>query len=176
MDTTTSTSIETDFRNSRWFTRGWTLQELLAPSSVQFFDKNGVFLGDRISLQHDIADITEIPSQALQGMPLKDFKVAERKSCAKNRQTKLEEDEVYSILGLLGIYMPLIYGEGRESAFRRLSPELKEVRVDDADASTFRNIHWLIPRSLNNFFTGRSELIERVRAGFRLNESTSITE
>jgi hypothetical protein len=167
VDAAISTPFERDFRNSRWFTRGWTLQELLAPSSVQFFDKNGVLLGDRTSLRQEITDVTGIPSEALQGMPLEEFKIADRKRWAKNRQTKLEEDEVYSILGLLGIYMPLIYGEGRESAHRRLSRELKEVRLDKADTTIFENTYWLVPRSSNNLFTGRTKLIERIRDALR---------
>jgi hypothetical protein len=176
VDAATSSPIETEFRNSRWFTRGWTLQELLAPSSVEFFDKNSVPLGDRTSLKQEIKDVTGIPSKALQGMPLEDFKIAERKSWAKDRQTKLEEDEVYSILGLLGIYMPLIYGEGRESALRRLSRELKEVRLDKADTTIFENTYWMVPRSSSNLFTGRTKLIERIRAAIQSDNSLARTE
>lgn len=66
------------FKQSRWFTRGWTLQELLAPSSVEFFSCEGKSLGDKKSLEHQIYKITGISIQALQGSPLSDFSFAER--------------------------------------------------------------------------------------------------
>lgn len=68
------------FRKSRWFTRGWTLQELLAPKSVDFFSKEGALLGDKGSLEHTIHEITRIPIKALQGRPMSNFSVDERYS------------------------------------------------------------------------------------------------
>ena len=115
---------ESAFRNSKWFTRGWTLQELLAPCSVEFFSKEGKRLGDKGSLQQEIHEITGISLSVLQGAPLSQFGVDERLSWAENRQTMREEDKAYSLLGIFDVYMPLIYGEGRDNAFIRLREEI----------------------------------------------------
>ncbi|KAH8658829.1 heterokaryon incompatibility protein-domain-containing protein [Tricladium varicosporioides] len=112
------------FRKSKWFTRGWTLQELIAPASVEFFSKEGELLGDKTSLEGDICEITRIPVKALQGSPLPDFSVAERMSWAANRETHRQEDRAYSLLGIFDVSMPLIYGEGQHKAFDRLKEEL----------------------------------------------------
>lgn len=114
------------FQKSRWFTRGWTLQELIAPTSVEFFSAEGERLGDKISLAREIAEITGISIQALQGRPLGQFSVDERMSWAERRETKREEDIAYSLLGIFDIHMPLIYGEGRDRALFRLQKEIKE--------------------------------------------------
>ena len=114
------------FRESRWFTRGWTLQELLAPKSVEFFSKEGERLGDKQSLRDTIHEITGIPTKALLGRQLSEFGVDERFSWAANRQTKYEEDEAYCLLGIFGIYLPLIYGEKRLSAMKQLLNELEQ--------------------------------------------------
>jgi hypothetical protein len=111
---------EMAFRTSRWFTRGWTLQELIAPTSVEFFSKNWELLGDRNSLERYICEITRIPSRALRGSPLAGFSLTERMSWAETRQTAREEDIAYSLLGMFDVYMPLIYGEGRANAVGRL--------------------------------------------------------
>jgi hypothetical protein len=118
------------FRESRWFTRGWTLQELLAPKSVEFFSKQGFGLGSRESLRDVIHNITGIPVNALLGGQLSDFSVAERFSWAGNRQTMREEDSAYSLLGIFDIHLPLIYGEGRKKALKRLQKAIQ----DDVDA------------------------------------------
>jgi hypothetical protein len=108
------------FRKSRWFTRGWTLQELLAPASVEFFSAERELLGDKESLKHTIHEITGIPIEALSGSELSDFNIAERFSWAGNRQTTREEDGAYCLFGIFGVYLPLIYGEGKENALNRL--------------------------------------------------------
>jgi len=84
---------ESAFRESRWFTRGWTLQELIAPASVEFFSREGERLGDKKSLERQIHEITEIPVQALQGSSLSDFSVKERMTWAEKRKTKRKEDK-----------------------------------------------------------------------------------
>lgn len=117
-------SYESAFRKSRWFTRGWTLQELLAPASVEFFSKNWERLGDKKSLERLIHEITGIPIRALQGSPLSNFSVTERFFWAEKRETTREEDKAYSLLGLFNIQIPVLYGEGREHAFKRLSEEI----------------------------------------------------
>ena len=117
---------EPAFRKSRWFTRGWTLQKLLAPPSVEFFCSKGKRLGDKRSLKRQLHEITGIAAQALQDTPLSEFSFNERLSWAKSRQTKREEDKAYSLLGIFNIYMPLIYGEGMASAFKRLKEEINK--------------------------------------------------
>lgn len=113
-------TLELAFRASRWFTRGWTLQELIAPSSVEFFSREGHQIGDKNTLEQMIHEITGIAIPALQGTPLYRFGVDERLSWAENRHTMRGEDKAYSLLGIFNVYMPLIYGEGGESAFARL--------------------------------------------------------
>ena len=117
-------SFESAFRASTWFTRGWTLQELIAPRSVEFFSQEGNRLGDKKTLVRQVHDITGIAVSALQGASLSQFGVDERMSWAKNRQTKREEDVAYSQLGIFDVFMPLIYGEGRDSALNRLKREI----------------------------------------------------
>ena len=112
------------FRKSRWFTRGWTLHELIAPSSVEFFSIEGQLLGNKHQLEQQIHEITGIAITALQGHALADFSVAERLSWAESRETKREEDKAYSLLGIFNVNMPPLYGEGVESAFRRLHEEI----------------------------------------------------
>jgi hypothetical protein len=112
------------FRKSRWFTRGWTLQELIAPASVEFFSKDWEQIGNKTSLEQHVREITGIPIKALQGSLLSAFSVTERMSWAGRRQTTREEDMAYSLLGIFDVYMPLIYGEGREKALKRLREEI----------------------------------------------------
>jgi Heterokaryon incompatibility protein (HET) len=124
---------ESTFRRSRWFTRGWTLQELIAPSSVEFFSRDGKRLGDKKSLEVEIHEITGIPMKAFQGKrELSDFPVADRIAWAERRETTRKEDLAYSILGIFNVSMPLIYGEGRERALKRL---LEEVEKDSKGKS-----------------------------------------
>jgi hypothetical protein len=120
------------FQTSRWFTRGWTLQELLAAKSVEFFSKQYYRIGDKKSLEVQIHEITGIPTRALQGWPLSQYTIDERMSWAKDRETKYEEDKVYCLQGIFDIHMPLIYGEGRKKAFKRLREE-----IDKASKSRF---------------------------------------
>jgi hypothetical protein len=112
------------FQRSRWMTRGWTLQELMAPASVEFFSVEGQRLGNKYSLLHELHSITGISVEALQGSPLDGFTIDERMSWVGQRQTKREEDLAYSLLGVFGAHMPLIYGEGRDNAFTRLRREI----------------------------------------------------
>lgn len=119
-------SWEQSFRRSRWFTRGWTLQELLSPASVEFFAQNGMFLGTRVSLEQEIHDVTRIPFGALRHSKLSNFSVDERMKWAAERTTTLKEDKVYCLLGIFGVFLPLIYGEGEEYATLRLKDEIQK--------------------------------------------------
>ncbi|KAH8660954.1 hypothetical protein BGZ60DRAFT_530945 [Tricladium varicosporioides] len=127
------------FQKSRWFTRGWTLQELIAPTSVEFFSKEGGLFGNKTSLEGYICEITGIPTKALQGGSLSHFSVIERMSWSEKRETTRKEDIAYSLLGIFDINMPLIYGEGKEKALRRLREEIdkasKGIRREDFSVS-----------------------------------------
>ncbi|KAJ2981865.1 hypothetical protein NUW58_g6579 [Xylaria curta] len=113
-----------DFRRSRWFTRNWTLQELLAPVSVEFFSREWILLGNKNTLEKEIYDITRIPVGALRGEPLSGFGVDDRLSWAADRHAKREEDAAYSMIGIFDVSMQLLYGEGREKAMDRLRNEI----------------------------------------------------
>jgi hypothetical protein len=117
---------EPAFRDSEWFTRGWTLQELIAPSLVEFFSNEGTLLGNKSSLERQLNEITGIPVGALRGDHLAGFSVPERIRWADNRETKYQEDKAYSLLGIFGVYISLIYGEGRENAFIRLHEAIEK--------------------------------------------------
>src|SRR6202020_2184398 len=101
--------LESAFLSSRWFKRGWTLQELIAPSSVQFFSRSGELLGSRESRVQQIHKITGIDIEALQGGRLSDFSIDKRISWGSRRETKLEEDAAYSLFGILAFYLSLRY-------------------------------------------------------------------
>lgn len=114
------------FKRSRWFRRGWTLQELLAPApdSIEFYTNTGEKLGTKASLETLISRITGIPIGALRGAPLSMYTIDERMRWQEHRQTKREEDYAYCMLGMFGVFLSFIYGEGKEHALRRLRREL----------------------------------------------------
>jgi hypothetical protein len=118
---------EVALRSSRWFTRGWTLQELLAPSTVEFFSQEGEKLGDRISLKTSIHKITSISLGALSGDPLSQFSVNERLRWKEGRETKREEDGAYSLQGIFSVDIAPVYGEGAAGAFKRLMDEIHKL-------------------------------------------------
>lgn len=113
------------FRRSRWFTRGWTLQELLAPASVEFFSREGKWLGNKLSLEREIHEITQIPIEALRQAHFSEFSIEERLRWTAGRSTTKPEDKAYSLLGIFNIFLPLIYGEGEKHAFRRIYEEVR---------------------------------------------------
>ncbi|KAL1607910.1 hypothetical protein SLS60_002849 [Paraconiothyrium brasiliense] len=108
------------FRQSKWFTRGWTLQELIAPSNVEFFSREKDPLGNKHSLEVQLHETTGIPIPALRNRQLSNFSMEERFSWAAARQTGIEEDMAYCLLGIFDINMPLLYGEGKMKAMARL--------------------------------------------------------
>jgi WD40 repeat protein len=128
------------FRASRWFTRGWTLQELLAPKSVEFFSKEWRRLGDKTSLQQCVCEATRIPIKALKGAPLSQFSVNERLKWNEHRKTKLPEDRAYSLMGILGVYISPFDGEGASGAFTRLIKEAEKLNM------CLRDLHVTDPR------------------------------
>lgn len=128
---------------SEWFTRGWTLQELLAPAKVLFFDQHWNFIGQRedddIALR--ISEVTRIQLYDLNSFSQFRPSVAKKLSWASRRHTTRSEDLAYSLLGLFDVQMPLLYGEGGTKAFMRLQLEI--IRKTD-DKSIFA---WDWPRS-----------------------------
>jgi hypothetical protein len=120
---------EPAFRSSRWFTRGWTLQELLAPNTVEFFSQEWEKLGDKKSLKSMIHTITGISHEVLGGAPLSQFSVDERLRWKGDRETKREEDAWYSLSGIFDVEIAPAYSEGAASAFRRLKDEIDKLEM-----------------------------------------------
>ena len=102
------------------------LQELLAPISVEFFSRERKRLSNKRSLKQQIHEITGIADSALQGAPLSHFSIKERLSWIEPRETKLEEDKAYSMLGIFDVSMSLRYSEGRMKAFKRLLKKIEK--------------------------------------------------
>lgn len=123
------------FAQSAWFTRGWTLQELIAPEKVHFYDANWSFIGSRNSLCSEIVRLTNIDAKVLRARqkPLEQIlsacTVAQRMSWAAHRKTTRVEDRAYSLMGIFAVNMPLLYGEGKR-AFTRLQEEILKVGSD----------------------------------------------
>ncbi|EJF64687.1 HET-domain-containing protein, partial [Dichomitus squalens LYAD-421 SS1] len=123
-------AAESAFRKSRWFERGWTLQELIAPLSVKFLSEDWTEIGTKLALADLVEEITGIAEDALvHAKSLDDFSVAQRLSWTASRKTSRKEDSAYSLLGIFNINMSTLYGEG-ERAFRRLLEEIVR-RVPD---------------------------------------------
>ncbi|CAJ2505438.1 Uu.00g128320.m01.CDS01 [Anthostomella pinea] len=103
------TSNEDKFTDSRWFRRGWTLQELIAPQEVHFYDESWKYIASRSALADQIAKVTNVDVALLQerrgqvSSMLSNYSVAQRLSWAANRETTREEDQAYSLLGIFGI-------------------------------------------------------------------------
>lgn len=139
-------TLKAKFQKSSWFTRGWTLQELLAPqrSKIMFFDRNWNEIGGLPLLAKDVSEITGIEesymgfkqSSSEKGIapltPSAMASVAKRISWASSRQTSREEDMAYCLLELFDVKMPLLYGEGAEKAFYRLQVEIMDKSDDES--------------------------------------------
>lgn len=124
-------SEASSFRKARWFTRGWTLQELIAPGVVYFYGAGWKEIGSRETLLDLIVDLTHISASCFATGDLAQFSVAQKMSWAAERETTRVEDKTYSLLGLFDINMPLLYGEG-ERAFQRLQEEILRQYEDDS--------------------------------------------
>ena len=122
--------VGSEFRRSRWHERGWTLQELVAPKLVLFISEAWTTLGTKAEFAELLEEITHVPTRILRlEEDLADISVAGRMSWASRRQTTRIEDEAYSLLGIFGISMPTLYGEGRK-AFYRLQEEIMRTYAD----------------------------------------------
>jgi hypothetical protein len=147
---------ETDsLENCNWFRRGWTLQELIGPRDIHFFDKSWKYYGDKQKLGREIGRISGISEDVLMGkQPLADVPVAVRMSWAAIRETTREEDIAYCLLGIFDVNMPMLYGEG-EKAFIRLQEEIIKESPDMSifawKASTNMDYSGLLARSPAEF-------------------------
>jgi hypothetical protein len=112
------------FMNARWFTRSWTLVELLAPPNLTFYTEDWTQVGVG-SLRMDLGileathHITKIPREALMGHPITEFCIAQRLSWAALRRCRRVEDQAYSLFGLFDVNLPILYGEGKKAFIRR---------------------------------------------------------
>ncbi|EJF62204.1 HET-domain-containing protein, partial [Dichomitus squalens LYAD-421 SS1] len=118
------------FRRSRWHRRGWTLQKLIAPSSLRLLSQSWEELGTKAQLCNLLQEITGVPASILRHEKVPgDFSIAQRMSWAAHRQTTRVEDEAYCLMGIFDIGMPVLYGEGTR-AFRRVQEEIMKFSMD----------------------------------------------
>ncbi|KAB5531397.1 hypothetical protein GE09DRAFT_973896 [Coniochaeta sp. 2T2.1] len=139
----------TEFARSRWFTRGWTLQELVAPRNVELYTSTWELIGSKVvpgevdldtttqidtpvDLTANISTATGIREEYLRRSFKIDPSVAEKMSWAAKRSTSRKEDIAYCLLGLFDVNMPLLYGEGCSKAFLRLQCEMMPRTNDDS--------------------------------------------
>ncbi|KAL8848607.1 MAG: hypothetical protein Q9221_006381 [Calogaya cf. arnoldii] len=126
--------FETRFSASSWFTRGWTLQELLAPELLTFYDTDWKKIGDKDMLCGLISATTGIKESFISSrmkLPIESASVAVRMSWVARRTTSRSEDMAYCLLGLFDVNMPLLYGEGVKKAFLRLQTEIIKESDDE---------------------------------------------
>ncbi|KAI5920724.1 heterokaryon incompatibility protein-domain-containing protein [Camillea tinctor] len=138
VDITTTTDVTSALQQSRWFTRGWTLQELIAPEHIEFFDCAWRPLGERGTLTAAISARTRVGEKYLRSAAGRRVYVqqlagvAEKMSWAAGRVTTRQEDIAYCLLGLFGVAMPMLYGEGGPRAFARLQEEIMRRSKDQS--------------------------------------------
>ncbi|PMD34568.1 HET-domain-containing protein, partial [Hyaloscypha variabilis F] len=127
-DYRSSSLEEEEFRNCRWITRGWTLQELIAPRKVVFFNASWGRIGTKADeiTRNLLSKTTKISAEVLNGSEnsLKESLIAQKMSWASKRKTTRPEDIAYCLMGIFGVHISLLYGEGAENAFLRLQEEI----------------------------------------------------
>ncbi|KAH8197380.1 hypothetical protein TruAng_008439 [Truncatella angustata] len=147
---------------SRWVTRGWTLQELIAPNKMEFFAADWSHIGSKETLCDQIAVSCNIQKEYLNGT--RDFRtasIAKRMSWVASRKTTRIEDMAYCLLGIFDINMPMIYGEGKKS-FRRLQEEI--IKLYPEDHSIYA---WGLPKKSSDVSLNTAQATEQVRARHR---------
>ncbi|KAI0108772.1 HET-domain-containing protein [Hypoxylon sp. NC0597] len=180
-------SFEDYFPSCKWLTRGWTLQELIAPRVVEFYDASWTFRGCKPELNSFLAGVTRIDQSVLSdSQAVFEVPVARRMSWASMRQTTRIEDKAYCLLGIFGVHMPMIYGEG-SNAFMRLQEEIVKDNgdlsifawvdsppglsgVDGWMRQTYRGVFARSPRE----FAGCHQIRQRIRGVF-LNKEFTVT-
>ena len=117
---------------SEWFDRGWTLQELIAPQNLSFYDHDWLCLGTKSDHLTLLEETTKIPEGVLShtSRPAS-YSIAQRMSWAANRITERVEDRAYSLMGLFNVNMDMIYGE-KEQAFIRLQHQIMQHSADQS--------------------------------------------
>lgn len=120
---------ERQFEESSWFTRSWTLQELLAPPEMHFYTSDWIRIGSRSDMVKNISKSTAIPHPVIERFNRSEHSVAERMRWAASRNATRPEDIAYSLLGIFDINIPLLYGEGTK-AFQRLQEAIMSVSND----------------------------------------------
>jgi hypothetical protein len=145
---TTADPASNIFTECRWVARGWTLQELVAPTSVRFYYKDWSLMGDKNEFLGELSDATGIPIFILENGDISEVSLAERMSWASYRQTTRVEDIAYCLLGIFNIQMPLLYGEG-EKAFIRLQEEILKT-TDDNSLFAWR----ALPQAMKSTYRG----------------------
>lgn len=124
--------LNSAFAKSRWFRRGWTLQELIGPLNLIFFSRDWIEIGTKLTLKDVLAQITGINVGILtEAKELESASVALRMSWACHRETTRKEDIAYCLMGLFDVNMPMLYGEG-EKAFIRLQEEIMKHSDDQS--------------------------------------------
>ncbi|KAK1519196.1 hypothetical protein CPAR01_15634 [Colletotrichum paranaense] len=118
------------FKRSRWFTRSWTLPELVAPPGLLFYSHGWELIGTRSQLREHLFDITGVDTFVLQGGDLAKVSVARKMFWATSRNAYRLEDIAYSLAGLFGVEMIPIYGEGNVRAFLRLQEHIAKTVPD----------------------------------------------
>jgi hypothetical protein len=127
----TEEDLEEMLMSSKWITRGWTLQELIAPRAVTFYDSAWQPITEKLKSLPTIHRVTRIPEYVLATGNTSQASVAQRMSWAAHRTTSRVEDIAYSLLGIFEVHMPMLYGE-RANAFLRLQEEIIRKTPDDS--------------------------------------------
>jgi len=154
----------TKLTRCKWFTRGWTLQELIAPTDVELYSRDWTEIGTRLSLAEQISSITGIDRKLLSGRGHpSSYTVAARLSWAANRHTTKIEDRAYCLMGLFDVNMPLIYGEGNR-AFRRLQDEILKT-TEDYSILTW-GFHTMSPRQAGSPHDLSGRILDRQSPNF----------
>lgn len=138
-----------NFNSSRWFTRGWTLQELVAPEHVHFYSFDWQLLGSKVDIAEGLSSLTKIDALVLTEREcLEEFSIATRMRWAAGRETTRTEDMAYCLLGIFNVNMPLLYGEG-DNAFVRLQEEILKRTSDDSILA------WMHGKGQGNYLPSR---------------------
>ncbi|KAF2636584.1 HET-domain-containing protein [Massarina eburnea CBS 473.64] len=143
-------------QQTRWIKRGWTLQELIAPHTLEFVDPGWTFIATKSTHFLSISKATGIPAEILRYGDLSGASVAQKMSWAAGRVTTRIEDRAYSLLGICDVHMPMLYGEGH-NAFFRLQEEILKKTSDDSifawkdESATFSTYRGLLARSPDEF-------------------------